>query len=122
MFGHQGVIPGITDGNPATMEPVTVSDAFRNEFVNRQKSEEMYRLIDKFTFGKIEIEKFKFTGLNVQQTGEGILVDQNKYIQSIKPIKVDKVADKNAKLSVDKNETRIRTNQSRNRVHVSILE
>ena len=37
------------------------------------------KLIGKFTFGKIEIEKFKFTGLNVQQTDEGILVDQNEY-------------------------------------------
>ena len=46
MFGHQGVIPGVTDGNPATMEPVTVSDSFRNEFVNRQKSEELYRKVD----------------------------------------------------------------------------
>ena len=60
------------------------------------------KLIGKFTFGKIEIEKFKFTGLNVQQTAEGILVDQNEYIQSIKPIKVDKFADKNAKLSMEK--------------------
>ena len=46
MFGHQGVIPGVTDGNPATMEPVTVIDSFRNEFVNRQKSEELYRKVD----------------------------------------------------------------------------
>jgi hypothetical protein len=60
------------------------------------------KLIGKFTFGKIEIEKFKFTGLNVQQTEEGISVDQNEYIQSIKPIKVDKFADKHAKLSKDK--------------------
>ena len=60
------------------------------------------KLIGKFTFGKIEIEKFKFTGLNVQQTSEGILVDQNDYIQSIKPIKIDKFADKNTKLSNEK--------------------
>ena len=26
MFGQQGVIPGISDGNPASMEPVIESD------------------------------------------------------------------------------------------------
>ena len=46
MFGQKGVIPGITDGNPASMEPVTESDSFRREFANRQKSEELYRKID----------------------------------------------------------------------------
>ena len=60
------------------------------------------KLIGRFTFGKIEVENFKFTGLNIQQTQEGILVDQNEYIQSIKPIKNDKSADKNTKLSNDK--------------------
>ena len=60
------------------------------------------KLIGRFTFGKIEVENFKFTGLNIQQTAEGILVDQNEYIQSIKPIKIDKFADKNTKLSNDK--------------------
>ena len=60
------------------------------------------KLIGRFTFGKIEVENFKFNGLNIQQTQEGILVDQNEYIQSIKPIKIDKSADKNTKLSNDK--------------------
>ena len=46
MFGKQSVIPGITDGTPATMEPVIESDSFRRELVNRQKSEELYRKID----------------------------------------------------------------------------
>ena len=59
-------------------------------------------LIGRFTFGKIEIEKFKFMGLNIQQTTDGILVDQNEYIQSIKPIEIVKVADKDMKLSNEK--------------------
>ena len=46
VFGRQSVIPGITDGNPSSMEPVTESEAFRKELVNRQKSEELYRKVD----------------------------------------------------------------------------
>ena len=46
MFGKQGVIPGITEGNPATMEPVTESDNFRNEIINRQRAEELFRKVD----------------------------------------------------------------------------
>ena len=46
MFGKQGVVPGITDGNPATMEPVTESDSFRRGFVNRQIAEELYKKVD----------------------------------------------------------------------------
>ena len=59
-------------------------------------------LVGKFTFGKIEMEKFKFTGLNIRQTSDGIFVDQNEYIQSIKPIKIDKFVDKSTKLSKEK--------------------
>ena len=57
------------------------------------------KLIGRFTFGKIEFGSFKFTGLNIRQTPEGILVDQNDYVQSLEPIKLDKVADKNEKLA-----------------------
>ena len=46
MFGKQGVVPGITDGNPASMEPVTESESFRKELINRQKAEELFRKID----------------------------------------------------------------------------
>ena len=46
MFGKQGVIPGITDGSPASMEAVTESDSFRKELMNRQKAEELFRKID----------------------------------------------------------------------------
>ena len=37
MFGRQGVIPGITDGNPASMELVVESDWFREELSRRQR-------------------------------------------------------------------------------------
>ena len=57
------------------------------------------KLIGRFTFGKIEFGSFKFTGLNIKQTPDGILVDQNDYVQSLEPIKLDKVADKNEKLA-----------------------
>ena len=46
MFGHQGVVPGIIDGNPASMEPIIESDTFRKEFINRQKAEETFRQYD----------------------------------------------------------------------------
>ena len=45
-FGRQGVILGITDGNPASMEPVVELDWFRQELYNRQKAEDLYRKID----------------------------------------------------------------------------
>lgn len=45
-FGRQGVIPGITDGTPISMEPIVESDKFRLDFINRQKAEEIYRKID----------------------------------------------------------------------------
>ena len=60
------------------------------------------KLTKRFTFGKIETENFKFTGLNILQTSEGIFVDQNEYTQSIEPIKIDKFVDKSTKLSKDK--------------------
>ena len=46
MFGSQSKIPGIFDGTPPSIEPITESDAFRREFVNRQKAEEAYRKAD----------------------------------------------------------------------------
>ena len=44
------------------------------------------KLQNRFTFGKMELTKFKFTGLNIEQNKEGIYVDQIEYIQSIQPI------------------------------------
>ena len=57
---------------------------------------------ERFTFGKTEEKKFKFTGLNIEETNDGILVDQNDYIQSLQPIKIDKLAGKEEKLSKEK--------------------
>ena len=45
-FGKQGVVPGITIGNPASMEPVVESDVMRKILTDRQKAEEVYRKID----------------------------------------------------------------------------
>ena len=44
------------------------------------------KLKKRFTFGKTEYSKFKFTGLNIDQQEEGIYVDQIDYIQNIQPI------------------------------------
>ena len=44
------------------------------------------KLNDRFTFGKTELAKFKFTGLNIEKTQEGIYVDQIQYIHSIQSI------------------------------------
>ena len=44
------------------------------------------KLKRRFTFGKTELTKFKFTGLNIEQTEEGIFVDQIEFIHSIQPI------------------------------------
>ena len=70
-------------------------------------NDSFHKLIDenlakRFKFGKIETENFKFTGLNIRQTKDGIFVDQNEYIQSIVPIKLDKFVEKETKLSKEK--------------------
>ena len=44
------------------------------------------QLQKRFTFGRTEFTKFKFTGLNIEETNEGIYVDQIDYIINIKPI------------------------------------
>ena len=46
LFGKQNCIPGITDGTPASCEPVIESDVFRKEFIRRQKAEDEYRRVD----------------------------------------------------------------------------
>ena len=46
MYGRQGIIPGISDGNPASLEPVVESDRFRNDLINRQRAEELFRKFD----------------------------------------------------------------------------
>ena len=49
------------------------------------------KLKRRFTFGKTELAKFKFTGLNIEQTEEGIFVDQIEFIHSIQPISSKKM-------------------------------
>ena len=60
------------------------------------------KLLGRFTFGKVEWSKFKYTGLNIRQTSDGIFVDQNDYVQSIQPIGIDKLASKEEMLSKSK--------------------
>ena len=44
------------------------------------------KLENRFTFGNMELTKFKFTGLHIEQNKKGIYVDQIGYIHSIQPI------------------------------------
>ena len=65
---------------------------------------EFEKLLDRklqggFKFGKIELQKFKFTGLNIKPDRDSIYRDQIDYIQSLAPIQTPRVADKNEKLS-----------------------
>ena len=46
IFGRQGVVPGISDGNPASMEPIIESDELRRLWISRQRAEELYRAFD----------------------------------------------------------------------------
>ena len=51
--------------------------------------------MNKFTFGKVQCQKFKYTGLNIEQKEDGsIFGDQNEYIQILEPILVDKSVSK----------------------------
>ena len=63
------------------------------------QKEVLQKLKGRFTFGKIEVESFKFTGLNIVQKEDGIYVDQNEYVQSINEIEVKRNVDKEAKLT-----------------------
>ena len=79
-------------------------------------------MLGKFTFGKIEWSKFKYTGLNIRQNPEGIFVDQNDYVQAIQPIVIDKLADKEEMLTKQKfTEYRALTVQKTNMLHKEIL-
>ena len=46
MFGSQGVVPGIYDGSPASLEPVCESDEVRRQFAYRLEAENVFRQID----------------------------------------------------------------------------
>ena len=55
---------------------------------------------NRFTFGKTEYTKFKFTGLNIEQTSNGIFVDQIDYIKNIQAIYSQRMdAEKNEPLN-----------------------
>ena len=58
-----------------------------DDFLGTGKSEFLKalstQLEERFTFGKTEFTKFKFTGLNIEQTSEGIYVDQIEGFQSL---------------------------------------
>ena len=60
------------------------------------------KLLGRFKFGKIENEKFKFTGLNIQQNKNEIVIDQDDYVKSLEPISIDKASNKDEKLSMKK--------------------
>ena len=44
------------------------------------------KLKGRFKFGKVENNRFKFTGLNIEQQGYTILLDQIEFTNGIKPI------------------------------------
>ena len=48
------------------------------------------------------MEKFKFTGLNIQQKDGAIFIDQDDYVKSIEPIANEKVGNQNEKLPLKK--------------------
>ena len=53
----------------------------------------------RFTFGRTETGRFKFTGLNIVQKKDAIFVDQVEFIQSLKPIELRRIGPKNEKLN-----------------------
>ena len=57
------------------------------------------KLKRRFTFGRTETGRFKFTGLNIEQKRDGIQVDQIEFIQSLKPIPCKRIGQKNEKLN-----------------------
>ena len=72
----------IKDGELFGMTVLHVDDflvAGKPEFLKLLTS----KLKKRFMFGRTELTKFKFTGLNVEQKEDGIYVDQIDYIQNI---------------------------------------
>ena len=57
------------------------------------------KLKRRFTFGRTETGRFKFTGLNIELKRDGIQVDQIEFIQSLKPIPCKRIGQKNEKLN-----------------------
>ena len=57
------------------------------------------KLKKRFSFGRTETGRFKFTGLNIEQKNDGVFVDQIEFIKSLKPIQLNGVGPKDEKLS-----------------------
>ena len=71
-------------------------------------TEEFHRILSanlkgRFTFGKIDTEKCKFTELHIQQNKEHISVDQIEFIQALKPITINRVGHKDEKFNKEEN-------------------
>ena len=89
MFGKQGVVPGITDGNPASMEMVVESDTFRKELINRQRSEELFRRIDcNERLQKCLAQRTNGYADNVYSEGEEVLFKEENKSRWSGPAKV----------------------------------
>ena len=85
LSGDDAFFSMIKDGELFGMTVLHVDDflvAGKPEFLKLLTS----KLKKRFTFGRTELTKFKFTGLNVEQKEDGIYVDQIDYIQNIQAI------------------------------------
>ena len=65
------------------------------------------QLKGRFKFGKVETDRFKFTGLNIEQQDSLILVDQIDFINGIKPIFSPRAGKKNSGEKLNKQETKL---------------
>ena len=98
--GDEALFHMIEDGKLVGMCILHVDDFLvggTNEFLKALSN----KLKGRFTFGKTESGSFKYTGLNIEQKEDGIYVDQIEYIESIKPIDIKRVGDKDSKLDKD---------------------
>ena len=51
-----------------------------------------------FTVSKEELQTFKYLGLSISQTNDGIFMHQNEYIEEIEVVEIDKPNQKDRKL------------------------
>ena len=66
------------------------------------------QLQGRFKFGKVESDRFKFTGLNIEQTNDHIiLVDQIEFINGIKPISSLRAGKMNSWEKLNKEEMKV---------------
>ena len=65
------------------------------------------KLHGRFKFGKVESNRFKFTGLNIEQQEYTILVDQIDFINGIKPIISLRAGKKNSDEKLNKEEMKL---------------